>query len=381
MKRMLSFILIGLLVLLMAGQALSAAYWKAVTERFPALMTAGETLAVGSTVCIKAADGLVWKADADSATLRPCIGFAYAAAVANGKVAVVTGGQLAGLSALTVGGEVYLSTTAGAYTQSAPTDVQRVGVAISAIAMQIDIGPKNASLGTLADTKIWIGDGTSVPTAYAFSGNATMTNAGVVTVASATGAMTVGGGYGATGATFSTAGVGQFNGDLTTDGALTADSAVIGGGYGATGATISAAGNISGNGNLLVDGTSTLTGALRASVLSTVTEAGAALTVDSTYYGKTIFLTQAGAVAVTLPAAGVAAGSWFRCVNANSDTTAPTYSTPVADNLIAPNNATADSVTFATGHRIGSTVLFISNGSFWMVINESTGCTMTVTDA
>ncbi|HUV38610.1 MAG TPA: hypothetical protein VMY39_03310, partial [Planctomycetota bacterium] len=108
---------------------------------------------------------------------------------------------------------------------------------------------------------------------------------------------------------------------------------------------------------------------------------GASDTIDSTNYGTTIFYTQAGAVAVTLPAAGEGAGSWFRCVNANSDTTAPTYTTPVADNLVAFNNATADSVTFGTGHRIGSSVLFISNGSFWVAINENGACTMTVTDA
>lgn len=124
-----------------------------------------------------------------------------------------------------------------------------------------------------------------------------------------------------------------------------------------------------------------LTGDLQATTISTKSETGATDTIESTDYGKTIFYSYAGAVAVTLPAAGAAAGSWFRCVNANSDTTAPTYSTPVADNLIAPNNATADSVTFGSASRIGSSVKFISNGSYWMVINESTGCTMTVTDA
>lgn len=64
----------------------------------------------------------------------------------------------------------------------------------------------------------------------------------------------VGGGYGSTGATISTAGVGQFNGALTTDGALTAASAAIGGGYGATGCSISAAGALQCNGGAVVDG-------------------------------------------------------------------------------------------------------------------------------
>lgn len=49
---------------------------------------------------------------------------------------------------------------------------------------------------------------------------------------------------------------------VTATGAATAGSAVIGGGYGSTGATISTAGAISANGALVVDGTSTLTGAV-----------------------------------------------------------------------------------------------------------------------
>jgi len=96
-------------------------------------------------------------------------------------------------------------------------------------------------------------------------------------------------------------------------------------------------------------------------------------------YGKTLYFTYAGAVTVTLPGNGAPAGSWFRCVNANSDTTAPTYAAATADTLIAPNDAQADSVTFATGHRIGSCVRFQSNGSYWVAVNESTGCTMTIT--
>ena len=113
-------------------------------------------------------------------------------------------------------------------------------------------------------------------------------------------------------------------------------------------------------------------------VKPTVADSTNARTIDSGDYGKTIFFTYAGTVAVTLPANGAAIGSWFICVNANSDTTAPTF-TASADTLIAPNDAQADSVTFATGHRIGSCVKFISNGSYWVVINLSTACTMTVT--
>src|SRR3989338_7851096 len=56
---------------------------------------------------------------------------------------------------------------------------------------------------------------------------------------------------------------------VTTTGA--ADSLTIGGGYGSTGVTVSSAGNISANGNLIVDGTSTLTGAVGIAGATTLT--------------------------------------------------------------------------------------------------------------
>lgn len=160
---------------------------------------------------------------------------------------------------------------------------------------------------------------------------------------------------------------------ITCDGDLTitpaGDDILVDGGVNIGGTTQA------GDNNLIVEGTSQLM-LLKTDARTTATE-----TITSADYGETIFFTYAGAVAVTLPAAGATAGSWFRCVNANSDTTAPTYATPVSDNLITFNNATADSVTFEAGHRIGSSVLFISNGSFWIAINENGSCTMTVTDA
>ena len=100
----------------------------------------------------------------------------------------------------------------------------------------------------------------------------TVTSSGAISGASvtATNALTgasavIGGGYGSTGATISSAGVIEANGAITTDGALTADSAVIGGGYGSTGCTISNAGAVSANGSLIIGGTSTLTGAVSCS--------------------------------------------------------------------------------------------------------------------
>jgi len=87
------------------------------------------------------------------------------------------------------------------------------------------------------------------------------------------GTLSVGGGYGSTGASISNAGVGQFNGALTTDGALTADSGVFGGGYGTTGCTLSTAGVLQCNGAGTVDGALTAGGDLTVSDAFTVTQA------------------------------------------------------------------------------------------------------------
>lgn len=100
--------------------------------------------------------------------------------------------------------------------------------------------------------------------------------------------------------------------------------------------------------------------------------------ITSAFYGRTWLVSGAYSPTLTLPANGAPIGVWIRFVNVGTDATAPTWAAATADTLIAPNDAAADSVTFGSGHRIGSAVKFISTGSFWVVINESTGCTMTV---
>lgn len=93
----------------------------------------------------------------------------------------------------------------------------------------------------------------------------TVDNAAIGASTPSTGAftsVTVGGGYGDTGVTISAAGVLQANGAITTDGALTAGSAVIGGGYGDSGCTISAAGVIQANGAITTDGALTAASAV-----------------------------------------------------------------------------------------------------------------------
>ncbi len=119
-------------------------------------------------------------------------------------------------------------------------------------------------------------------------------------------------------------------------------------------------------------------GALRFGEFEVVADATAARTCTAADYGKVIMLSYAGAVAVTLPANGAPAGSWIDFIVIGSNDCAPTISAATADTLITVNDATADSVTYATGHRIGAHCRVISTGTYWVAINVGS-TTMTVT--
>ncbi len=103
----------------------AAENWKQVTVRFP--VTAGETLALGDAVCIKASDGYAYEADANDSDLRPCVGRIKKGGDAGDKVEVVVIGRLAGQTKASPGARVYLSETAGEVTTTAPTNPQIIG--------------------------------------------------------------------------------------------------------------------------------------------------------------------------------------------------------------------------------------------------------------
>ena len=95
--------------------------------------TAGEALATGDLVCIKDADGYAYEADADDSDLRPAVGIvgSKTASASGATVEIITTGVLGGWTTLTEGQLGYLSDTASAVTQSAPSWSQPVGVALS----------------------------------------------------------------------------------------------------------------------------------------------------------------------------------------------------------------------------------------------------------
>lgn len=112
---------------LLAGPVL-AANWQQKYERFSA--TAGETLATGNVVCISGSDGKAYKADADDAAKRPAVGVIGKGGASGAKVEIITRGMIAGMAAATAGGRLYLSTTAGALMNTAPTNAQALGFVV-----------------------------------------------------------------------------------------------------------------------------------------------------------------------------------------------------------------------------------------------------------
>jgi hypothetical protein len=154
-----------LITLLLGLPAAEAAKIDQVRSRIGC--TTGEAITVGQPIVLKS-DGLCYKADADDSTLRPAIGIAGNTAGSAGILEVVTAGQVGGLTALTKGGLVYLSTTAGGTTQTKPSAyVQVVGQAISATQYSIAIGKPAAKVRVLTTTvenlaaNADIGDGTA----------------------------------------------------------------------------------------------------------------------------------------------------------------------------------------------------------------------------
>lgn len=103
-----------------------AEYFKQVYGRFSAV--AGETLAVGDVVCIKATDSQAYKADADDSDLRPAVGIVHKGGDTDETVEIVFMGVLAGQTAASPGYRVFLANTAGAIAwEAAPTNAQALG--------------------------------------------------------------------------------------------------------------------------------------------------------------------------------------------------------------------------------------------------------------
>lgn len=130
-------ILLAIALLALAGAAESAISARSIGERFSC--TTGEALSAGNTVAIADADGLCYKADANDATRRPAMGWVVQGYASGATAQVIAHGILAGFAALTEGAPIYLSETAGSYTQTAPDYPQVVAYALTTTTARIDI--------------------------------------------------------------------------------------------------------------------------------------------------------------------------------------------------------------------------------------------------
>ena len=102
--------------------------WSKVIQTAPGTALAGEDLTAGDLVCLKDSDGKLYQADANGSSTYPCVGAAELDTDSGSAVSLVTEGWRCDGSSLKEGTACYLSTTAGAMTQTvAGTTPQVVG--------------------------------------------------------------------------------------------------------------------------------------------------------------------------------------------------------------------------------------------------------------
>jgi len=130
------------------------------------------------------------------------------------------------------------------------------------------------------------------------------------------------------------------------------------------------------NGTVSVGSTASVAGACTFPVSASVTNTTATIanTTSATYYGKIVFLSSASATTMTLPTQPVAAGTWIHIIRTGAE--AMTINT-ADEQCITVNDATADGVAFSNSYDIGAAVFCVSNGTSWVIMNQSSQ-TMTV---
>lgn len=122
-----------------ANDATRQSYVKAELSKGYTTGIAGETLAVGEAVYIKAADSRLWKADtdADESTFS-FVGIIVTGGNAGDTVYYARPGDVAtGLSLLTVGSSYYLTATAGAIGTTPGSRYADIGIALSTTTLQV----------------------------------------------------------------------------------------------------------------------------------------------------------------------------------------------------------------------------------------------------
>jgi hypothetical protein len=133
--------------------------------------TTGEAVDGSTTpqvVCIKASDGLLYKADANDATLNLAIGFVNTNALITTTPTLVTSGFIGGFTGLTQNATYYVSDTAGSIsTTQSTTCAIPVGKAVSTTTLQINLG-KRVATGSITHASAVSGTTQDVTTTIGF---------------------------------------------------------------------------------------------------------------------------------------------------------------------------------------------------------------------
>ena len=113
-------------------------------------ITTGEaidgTATVPLCVCVKASDGLVYKAKANDTTLINAFGFINTKALITTTPSIIYSGIVSGFTGLTKGAAYYVTDTAGTISTTPSTTCQiPIGKALSATQLEIIVGKKTAS--------------------------------------------------------------------------------------------------------------------------------------------------------------------------------------------------------------------------------------------
>jgi hypothetical protein len=261
--------------------------------RFEAKNESGATLLKGKVVSITGVSGevaLVDLADADDATARPAFGLVYADSNNNAACEVVTLGNLTGLntSAFSEGDTLYVSTSPGELTDTPPSGelaaIQNIGRVIrshpSAGIIRVGGAGRANATPNLDSAKMFLGNASNQSASVAMSGDVTIDNTGVTTVATinsvAVATVTSGAALGATANQDSTATI--LAGDLTGQvNSVAVATVTAGAALGATSNQDSTATILSGD----------LTGTVNSVAVATVTS-GAALGATSTQPGDNV---------------------------------------------------------------------------------------------
>ena len=135
---------------------------------------------------------LTVKADASAAATMPAIGIVNEAIANNASGQICITGRMDTLntSAFTEGDVLYVSETAGAFTNVKPTGTALIQNIATVLRSHTSLGEiqiisinRSNDLPNIADANLWVGNASAVPTAVVISGDATMINTGALTIA------------------------------------------------------------------------------------------------------------------------------------------------------------------------------------------------------